>query len=189
MSAEFLQCFIRPNVPQGGFRFRSRHFSTRQSSTVTADAVLQNLRYFYRNQLQSLTFHLRDRDDPEEFFLHLSRRNFWEMYSNRIQLVHGPFYKDVVAPQYYGPFIRNLFYSQLKRAILPQSTLNTLNTPYTSQIGGPTPGAPPTLPPALAHRRAHFEQHFRCAMAQCHAATSFCGGRVPACCCHFSCGV
>ena len=153
LSTEFLQCFIRPNVPQGGFRFRSRHFSTRQSSTVTADAVLQNLRYFYRNQLQSLTFHLRDRDDPEEFFLHLSRRNFWEMYSNRIQLVHGPFYKDVVAPQFYGPFIENLFYSQLKRAILPQTTPSTQNTPYTSQTGGPAPGAPPTLPPGLAHRR------------------------------------
>lgn len=147
LSPEFIQCFVQPSISQGGFMFRSRRFNRSQSSAVTADTVLQNLRYFYREKLQSLVFHLRDRDDPDEFFMHLSRRNFWEMYGSRIQLVHGPFFKEVVHPRYYGPFIRHLFYSQLKRAVIPQ---------YAGQQASVGPAGHPgaaALPPGLELRR------------------------------------
>ena len=144
LSDDFVRLFTQQRTH--GFSFGStRSFSRHQSESATADAILENLRHFYKEQLQSIEFHLRDRDDPDEFFFHLSRRNFWDMFSQRIQFVHGPFFKGVVRPDHHDSFLRRLFYYQLKKAVLPE---------HTSDRQSEEPGArADRLPDGLGMRR------------------------------------
>ena len=121
LSDAFLAVFTK-DLSGGSFLFGSRKsFKRNQPSQLTAYYLVENIRQFYKDKLQSLTFHLHDRDDPDEFFFHLRRRNFWDMYSRRIKLVHAPFYKEVVAQSFHDTFLRQLFYYQLKRVVVPES--------------------------------------------------------------------
>lgn len=144
----FVNVFTQRSASRGFFFGSRRSFGKRQSSAATADAILENLRHFYKDQLQSLAFHLRDRDDPDEFFYHLARRNFWDMYAHRLRLVHGPFYKDVIRTVHHDSFLRRLFYAQLKRAVLPEYAGQGLQA-----VGDGRNPTQVTLPPGLAQRR------------------------------------
>lgn len=104
----------------------SKSFASNQDSMVTTNHVLENIRLFYKEKLGSLSFHLQERDDPDEFFLCLERRNFWPLYAKRIQVIHGPFYKDVVHKKDHDYFLRRLFYYQLRNVVFPtRSTEST----------------------------------------------------------------
>jgi hypothetical protein len=100
----------------------SKSFAPNQDSLVITNYVLENIRLFYKDKLGSLSFHLQERDDPDEFFLCLERRNFWPQYAKRIQVIHGPFYKDVVQKKDHDYFLRRLFYYQLRNVVFPTSS-------------------------------------------------------------------
>lgn len=109
----------------------SKSFGTNQTSLITTNHILENIRLFYKEKLSSLTFHLQERDDPEEFFLCLERRGFWPLYSKRIQCIHGAFYKDIVQKRDHDYFLRRLFYYQLRNVVFPKQLQNeelTTNT-------------------------------------------------------------
>lgn len=121
LSKSFLDVLTK-NMSSGTLLGNNSSFKSNQSTQITSHYILENIRLFYKKKLQSLVFHLRERDDPEEFIWSLSRRNFWEQYSKRIQLIHGPFYKDIVQLKYHDHFLKHLFYYQLKHVVFPKNS-------------------------------------------------------------------
>ena len=113
LTKPFLEVFCK-NASSG-----SKAFDANQSSLITTNHILENIRLFYREKLSSLTFHLQERDDPDEFFQCLERRGFWSLYSKRIQSIHGAFYKDIVKKTDHDYFLRRLFYYQLRNVVFP----------------------------------------------------------------------
>lgn len=128
-SRAFLDVFCKNTSSTSSFS-GNKTFETNQASMVTTNHILENIRLFYREKLGSLAFHLQERDDPDEFFLCLERRNFWPMYAKRIQCIHGPFYKDIVHKKNHDYFLRRLFYYQLRNVI--DATMPSASKPATT---------------------------------------------------------
>jgi len=120
-TSSFMKVFTG-NVSGSSVFAGSSSMKNHRSTQVASHYILENTRLFYKDKLGSLAFHLKERDDPDEFILSLSRHNFWEMYSQRIQLIHGPFYKDIVNYDKQDYFMKHLFYYQLKHVIFPNES-------------------------------------------------------------------